>query len=357
MTRIISSAEPTVAQDFRLEAGAERLVGGNGEINASSKLDLLRQSQRLMAAASEGKVVTADEARVREETKKTNRQLIQAAMRDPNTHRIVGEKLADSVYMTANRKGIMRRFLNKIDLKQGDIPRFPVRRKNVSAVMLTSPTRLETQIVTDRWLTPPELQLGTRLFVPQNEINQSNSDVLEEKFVEGLEAIMVTEDRLYYNMLQSIVGIDNERQVITGSLTPLALMSARQQVTRWGLSAMYCWMASDLFTDMVGDTSFVTAIDPVARHELVMTGQIATMFGMTLISEAYRHPEHKVLDEGEFVIVSDPEMHGAYSDRGGVDSQPIDTTTERVIGKGWLITESMSQAIANSRSAVMGLRV
>ena len=355
-TRILSAAEPTIATDFRLQAGGERLVGHNGEINASSKLDLLQQAGRLMAAASEGAVMTEAEAQAREENKKTNRHLIQAAMKSPETHRIVGEKLADNIYMTANRKGIMRRFLNKIDLKQGDIPRFPVRRKNVSAVMLSSSTRLETQIVTDRWLTPPELQLGTRLFVPQNEINQSSTDILEEKFVEGLEAIMVTEDRLYYNTIQQTVGIDNERQVVAGTLTPLALMSARQQVTRWGLKAMYCWMASDLFTDMVGDSSFVAAVDPVARHELVMTGQIATLFGMTLISEAYRHPEHKVLNEGEFFVISDPAMHGAYSDRGGVDSQPIDTTVEKVIGKGWLITESMSMAVANARSVVAGLR-
>lgn len=356
MTRILSAVEPVVAQDFRLQAGGERMVGHNGEVNASSKLDLLQQAGRLMAAASEGQVMTEAEALKREQAKKVNRGLIQAAMRNPEAHRVVGEKLADNIYMTANRKGIMRRFLNKIDLKQGEIPRFPVRKKNVSAVILTSPTRMETQIVTDRWLTPPEMQLGTRLYVPQNEINQSNTDILEEKFVEGLEAVMVTEDRLYYNTLQQTVGIDNERQIVSGSLTPLALMSARQQVTRWGLKAMFCWMASDLFTDMVSDSSFVTAVDPVARHELVMTGQIATMFGMTLISEAYRHPEHKVLNEGEFFVLSDPGMHGAYSDRGGVDSQPIDSSVERVIGKGWLITESMSMAVANARSVVAGLR-
>jgi hypothetical protein len=75
------------------------------------------------------------------------------------------------------------------------------------------------------------------------------------------------------------------------------------------------------------------------------------------ISEAYRHPEHKVLNQGEFVVVSDPLTHGAYSDRGGIDSQPIDTTTEHVLGRGWVLAESFSLAIANSRSAAVGIRV
>jgi hypothetical protein len=99
------------------------------------------------------------------------------------------------------------------------------------------------------------------------------------------------------------------------------------------------------------------AIEPVARHELIMTGELAVLYGMTIISEAYRHPEHKVLNQGEFVVVADAQMHGAYSDRGGVDSQPTDGVVERVMGRGWLLSESFSLAIANTRSVAIGNRV
>ena len=239
MTTILSSREATVATDFRFSGSSERAVGNNGEINASSKKDLLNQSMKLMAAASNSEVTSEAEAKQREEDAAVNRTLLQAAMKDTSALRIVGEKMADSIYVTSNRKGFMRRFLNKIDLKQGDIPRFPVRRKNVSATLVTGPTRVETQITTDRWLTPPELQIAARLLVPQNELNQSNTDILEEKFVEGLEAIMVSEDRMWYNAVQSTVGVDNDRQVFSGTLSPLSLMSVRQQVARWGLKPMY----------------------------------------------------------------------------------------------------------------------
>lgn len=357
MKTITSSAHPVVATDFRLPGSSERLVGNNGEINASSRKDALQQSMRLMQAQAEGHVITESEAQRREITAKTNRQLIEAAFADPKAHRVLGERLADSIYVTANRKGYARRFLNRIELKVGDIPRFPVRQKNVQAMMVTGPTRVETQVVTDRWLTPPELQIVARVFVPQNEINQSNSDVLEEKHIEGLEGIMVTEDRMWLNAARETIGVDNRLSVISGTLSPMSLMSTRQNVARFGLKPMYCLMASDLFVDIVGDASFIQAIEPVARHELVMTGELAVLYGMTLISEAYRHPEHKTLNEGEFVIVSDPAFHGAYSDRGGVDSQPIDSTTEKIMGRGWLLSESMSQAIANTRSVAFGRRI
>jgi hypothetical protein len=204
---------------------------------------------------------------------------------------------------------------------------------------------------------PPELQIITRVFVPQNEINQSNTDVLEEKYVEALEGIMVTEDRMWANAARQTIGVDNNQSIISGTLSPLSLMNVRQNVARFGLKPMYCLLANDLYVDIVGDASFIQAIEPVSRHELIMTGEMAVLYGMTLISEAYRHPEHKVLDQGEFVVVSDPQFHGAFSDRGGVDSKPTDITTERIAGRGWVLEESIAMSIANSRSVSFGVRV
>jgi hypothetical protein len=351
---IKKSKHAVVATDYRFPGSNERAVGNNGELNASSTKDLLMNANRLMQATASGDVMT--EAAAREQQYAVNRQLIAASFEDAAAHRVLGERLADNIYMTANRKGFARRLLNRTELKQGDIPRFPVRKKNVTAMLVSGPTQVQAQIATDKWLTPPELQIVSRVFVPQNEINQSNTDVLEEKYVEGLEGIMVTEDRMWLNAARQTIGVENNQSIITGTLSPLTLMSVRQGVAQFGLKPMYCLMASDLFVDIVGDASFIQAIEPVARHELVMTGELAVLYGMTLISEAYRHPEHKVMDQGEFVVVSDPAFHGAYSDRGGVDSQPIDGTSERMIGRGWLLSESISMAVANARSCSFGKR-
>ena len=206
-TAIKSSAHAVVAEDFRFQPGEARAIGSNGEINASSRRDLVSRSLSLMQASADGQVITAADHAVRQEIRTTNRTLLQAAFDDPSAHRILGERMTEQMYMTANRKGYMRRLCNRIELKQGDIPRFPVRKKNVTAMIATGPVAINTQLATDKWLTPPELTVGTRVFVPQTEINQSNSDVLEEKYVEGLEATMVAEDRMHYNLCKQTINV------------------------------------------------------------------------------------------------------------------------------------------------------
>lgn len=356
-TPILAAREPQVVTDFRLNNRSERAVGANGELNASTNKDLLQNSLALMAAASSGQVMTESDATQREKQRAENIQLMAAAMTDPEVHRILGERMAENIYVTANRKGYLRTFLPKITLKQGELPRFPVRQKNVQAVMVTGPTKVQTQIALDRYVMPPELEIATRLIVPQRELNQGLGDTLEEKYTEGLEAVMVTEDRMLYNAMNAVIGIDNDRQIFSGTINPQSLMSVRQQVERWGLKSTSCLMANDLFQDIVGDSNFVQALELIAKHELIMTGRIATLYGLTLISEAYRHPEHKVLSEGEFYVLADPSQLGGYADRNGVNSQPIDGTTEGIIGKGWLIWESLATAIATSRGVAAGLRM
>jgi hypothetical protein len=353
MTLKLKAKHPVIAAtDYRISGRSERAVGFGGEINASSKKELLATNRIIMEAAANGEV--APEERIIRSS--TNKALVTSAFRDKQAHLVLGERVADEIYMTANRKGFARRFLNRIELKQGEIPRFPVRRKNVTAFMTTGPTKVETEVVTDKWLLPAEVEIRARPFIPQTDINQNPGDVLEEKYVEALEAIMVTEDRYWYNLSRMTIGVDNNLSLISGTLNPTSLMNVRQQVVGWGLKAAYCLMASDLFVDIVGDTDFANQIEPVARHELVMTGQMGSLYGMVLISEAYRHPEHKVLGVGEFAVVSDPLTHGAYSDRGGVDSVPIDGVTEKIAGRGWLLSESVAFAVANSRSVAWALR-
>lgn len=340
--------------DFRPNGGGtERLVAGNGEINASNKRDLFQQQQRLMAAAASGQVATEDQFKMTAARK----QLLAAVFNDKEAHRLVGERMADELYITSNRKGYARRVLARHEINQGEIPRFPVRQKNLRAVIATGPTKTETQIVRDKWLMPPEVQVWSRPFIPQNELNQSVTDVLNEKYIEALEGIMVVEDRMWYNMAKQTIGLANPLSVIMNSLTPKTLMEVNINIQRWGLQTGYMIMAVDLIKDIIGDELFIQAIDPVARHELVVTGQIGGLYGMPIISEQYRHDPHRVLEQGEFIIVSDALFHGAYSDRGPVVASPIDSTTDNVIGRGWMMHETISMAIANDRSVAFGKRI
>ncbi|QRE00273.1 hypothetical protein [Burkholderia phage BCSR5] len=356
-TQVRAAKAPMLAaSEFRFADSNEYAVGRGGELNASSKKDLLQRQAQFLSAASQRHVVSDAVFAATEENKKVHAELLHAAFNDPNTHRVLGQRMAESLFMTANRQGFMRKYLTKITVEQGSIPRFPVRKKDVTAVWSTSPTKVGTTIVRDKWYTPPELSIVARPFVTQNELNQSAGDVLQEKYVEATEAIMVAEDRLWYNQVKQIIGIDNNLTVIGGQLTPYSFTTVMTNVTRWGLKAPHVLLATDLYMDIIGNVDFYSAIDPVARHELLLTGELGVMYGCTITSDAYRHPEHKVLDQGEFFVISDPLNHGAYSDRGGLQSQPIDIAITEIPGRGWVMHEQMAISIANSRSVAAGKR-
>lgn len=355
--KVQAARTPTVASEYRFQGSNERAIGAGGEINASSKRELLNKQMQFLEASANGGLVTDAQGYKIEAQAKTNRELLKAAQNDREVHRVLGERMAESLYITANRQGFMRKYLTKIAVDQGTVPRFPLRTKNVTAVWSTSPTRIETQITRDKWYTPPELSIVTRPFVTQNELNQSAGDVLQEKYVEATEAVMVAEDRLWYNQVNALVGIDNNLSIISGQLTPYTLMQVVTNVTRWGLKAPHVLIASDIYQDIIGNSEFYSAIDPVARHELLLTGELAVMYGMTITSDAYRHPEHKVLNQGEFYVISEALNHGAYSDRGGINSAPIDIVNEKIPGKGWVIHEEIAISIANSRSVAKGQRL
>lgn len=356
MKKVKVTRNPILASDYKIPGESSRMVGANGELNASSKRDLWNRQHSFIQAAASGQIAGSEIMAAREEVAR-NRQMLAAAFTDDKVHKVLGERVSDALYIAANRRGFARKYQARIEVQQGAIPRFPVRMKNVTAVYSTSPTRIETQITRDKWLTPPELQIVARPFVTQNELNQSVGDVLEEKYVESLEALMVSEDRLWYRQANETVGIDNNLTVVSGNLTPYILTSVRVNVDRWGLKVPHVLIASDLYNDIIGDDEFYTAMDPVARHELLLTGEIGTMYGMTVTSDAYRHAPHKVLARGEFFCISEALNHGAYSDRGGIESLPTDINTERIPGRGWILSESYTSAIANSRSIAKGVRV
>lgn len=348
---------PVLATELRRRPGAERYVGANGEINASSRADLGKQVLAFLDAYSRSGAVTEETAKTRETAAKARRQAIEMAFTSSEAHRELGETIAEELYQAANREGFMRRFFARQDIKQGQFPYVKMRMKNIVATVATAPTQVMSQIVRDNTYTPPEFYLVARPFVEEREIQQSPGDVLDEKYQEAQEALMVAEDRLYRNMCLNTVGIANPLTQITNTtLSAGVLMTIRNQVSRWNIPVTSLLIANDVWTDIIADQSFQSVIDQVSKYELLTTGVLGEMFGMTIVSDAYRHPEQKVLSQGEIYAIGDPINHGQYTDRGGVTSVPTDISTERVPGRGWAMSILESQVLANPRSVARAVR-
>lgn len=353
----ISFRSPVVGTELKRPGSSEHFVGANGDLNANSKADLFKQMAAFLEQASQYGAVTEETAAERQKLATEHRDMLMAAFNSEEAHKELGEVLSNELYLAANRDGFCRRLLARQDLSQGQRPQVWMRRKNVNATIASSATQFHTQLVRDNYLTPPEFYIGARPFVEERDIQQSIGDLLQEKYLEALEGIMVGEDRIWRNLATQASVVDNFLTTFVGTMNAGGLMSFRNQVARWNIPVSAWLIANDIWADIVGDVSFQQVIDPVSKNELLLTGQLGVIYGMTILSDAYRHPEHKVLDQGEMFIVGDPVNHGQYTDRGGVTSQPIDMSIEKTPGRGWAMNELFSMAIANTRSVARGRRI
>lgn len=66
---------------------------------------------------------------------------------------------------------------------------------------------------------------------------ESSEDVLEEKLLEGQEAIMVKEDLAWKNLVLKQVNTVNQRVNVTGAFTPQILQVMRNSLISSGLPA------------------------------------------------------------------------------------------------------------------------
>lgn len=344
-----------VLSNTRARGSNERILASNGELNAGSNTELLSRiielSSLIRTNAVGNEVAEVASAAERQET-------LLAAIADPtgNLMRELGASISADITEHVARAGFMRRFLSRGEVQQGSVPRVRVRQRNVEAVLATGPTQVAPQIVRDKYIYPSEFDVIARVLVENRELNQGSADLLQEKFDEGLEGIMVKEDATFKKLADVAAPIYNTVQYFAGAFTPQVVSAMQNEVMTWSLPASSLLMSMDLLPDMNNGTAWNAVMNPVSQLEILMTGRLGTVYGMDLVTDGMRDPRLKVLDSGELYVLSTPEYVGAYTDRGPVQSLPA-TNTNGVLGRGWDMSESLSMAVGGAKGVCRGKRI
>lgn len=351
-------------EDLRLGKGRElALSSSTGEINANSKADLLQQIGALMQAHASGEIVPQSQAQssvqMRAEAASERREILREAMADTTGQlwSALGANLAQQIDEQADREGFVRKLMVGNTLSQGQVQRVPMPAHDTLAIVATSAASTGYQTVRQRVFTPEEFEIQANVRVENLDIQQVNGDLLDHAYNDGLQAIMVGEDRLWKKAADMTVGQRNELELIAGELTTKNLGRLRQAVARWNLPATHVLLSNDYWADVIGSNDFATFLDPITKYDLVLNGQLGTLVGMDIITDAFRQPNQKVLNRGEIYVVADPQNHGAYSTRGGIQSTPTSGADHGNSTRGWFMTEPFSLALANVRSVAKGKRV
>lgn len=335
-----------------------QLFNDKGEMNAASKKDALAMLATAAQALSSGadlvndddyQAHTASAAKVREE----HRQILSAMMADQTgeVKRRIGAEIAGTVNTTISRMGFMRQLLKYETLVQGQRPEITVQDKNTVAAVLTGPTQVQLQVVKDPFIVVPEVSISARPYIETRVLNTARNDVLQEKFDEALENILVQEDKLFKNSCDQLVTAMDQVTLHTGNgVTPAVVRAGLSGITDFNLTPTTVLFASNLFTNLITSREWENLIEPVTRLEILRTGRIGTLYGLNVMTDGVREKTQKVLNNNEIYFFGEPQFLGEYTDRGGVTSVPIGPAETGINGAGWHINEELSQAVVNHRA-------
>lgn len=346
-------------QYARKPGSSEPYFNTAGEMNAGSKKDAIEVLAMLLQDVASGRVHTQTENEIEAQRKRRELSIeLASSWHDHSSKELwadVGAAISLEITEVLNRLGLMRKVYVAGDVQQGAYPRIRVRTRNVTAVVANGVGAVNTQYIRDRFVEPPEFYISANPRVTEIDIAQGASDLLEDVFLRAQEAIVVGEDRTWFEAVKATAGVANDFMSLTGGLQPSNLATMRQQVARWNLSPTNIIVGTEAASAFMTESSgFSEVFDPVTQNEVIRTGTLGVIWGMQVHTDGFRLPEQKVIGSRDVIITSDPVTHGGYSDRGGVVSTPVDGAYEGVPSRGWFMYELMSQALVNPKSVVWG---
>jgi hypothetical protein len=330
--------------------------GANGEINALSKKDLVAAITHLVKEAS-AETTVVNPAMTREAALERKAHIVEAFHdRNPQKLQVLGEVYSDSIWETLGRQGFARKLFAVQNVTPGTPARVKVRKKDVVAYQVTSDVKVQPQVIRQTYIYPPEYYINAQIKIEDKEIAQASADILDEKFQDGLEAIMRREDLISRALMVQAATSHNDLTLFP-SFTPSVLSTMRTAVDRWGIPPATLLISFDIWQDITSHTEFVDFFDQVSKHELVLEGRLGSILGMEILTDGYRMPTLQVLQPGEVFVVGTPVTLGTICQVKELTSVAIDFYNQGMAARGWFLESIQAQVLANSRAVSRGIRV
>ena len=204
---------------------------------------------------------------------------------------------------------------------------------------------------------PEEFYLLGNILMEEKEIQQDTGDLLDDKYNDGLEAIMVQEDRIGMNIINTAASALNDEFAFS-TFTPSVLQHMKSEITtQGGLPAATMLISMDIWNEIVAEPEFTSWYSEIEKHELVLEGNLGQLAGMNIITDGFRIPTLKVLDKGQVYIFSLPDTLGQVAQRGELRVEAISKANDGIPKRGWMFTGIESIAVVNARAVVRGQRV
>jgi hypothetical protein len=239
------------------------------------------------------------------------------------------------VYETLGREGFTRQCFMVRNLEDKEIARVKVRKKDVSAVISTTNINTTKVMVRQHYVYPKEFYIKGFVSIEEKEIAQTGVELLDDKYQDLLEQIMVQEDLHSKRRWDDAVGIFNP-QMIFSTFTPLFFSQGCVSIDHWGIPCTRAVMAWDLWNDIRAEPEFSNWFDPVTKHALILEGKLGSLMDVQLITDGFRYDTLRVLDDGEIYFLGPQIALGTVSQRKPLEAKPTDGYNRGLVERGWL---------------------
>lgn len=336
----------------------EPLIGNNGEINASSKRDLMNGIAQLIQAAANGEVreATAEDEMSPAEKKE---YLATAVANGTNSEQwaTIGSTMAAEVKETLGREGFARKFMQFRTMTNGEVIKVRLRKRDTVAWVSTSNVKTVQSISRAPYAQPDMFNITANINIERMEIAQDTGDLLDERYSDGLEAMLVAEDKVFLKLVNNAATCLNSPYYFS-DFTPVTMQNMKTEIaSNGGIPVTSMLIHFDIWNDIVAQPEFTAWYSEIAKHELVMEGNLGQLAGMNIVTDGYRIPTLRVLPKGSVYMFGSPETLGVIGQWGDMSVKSVDKCNDGQDVCGWFMSSVEAMVIGNSRAVVRGSRV
>lgn len=331
-----------------LSSQTNRMFNREGQINANDKKDALQQIAHLLQNVTRD-VKTARASRNDGLAPERRREVLAAAMRDPEGFAILGQELLLPIKDIVDYEGWARKIYRVRPLAQGELFRMAKDVRAAAFVIGQDGQGIES-VLHGKYIQPSEFKITAFPSVDLEDIMQMNYDVLDRAQDTARQEIEVQEDKRALGLLDAAARAVNTVTTFA-SLGVSAFEDVRYQVERHRLQVEKFMINRAELSDVVKTMS--TAVDPVTERELILSGYIGSFLNAKILTSAGIGVE-EVIPAGTFYAVTGPEYLGEMGIRVELFSEPFNKFSHRETKKGWAFCEMLGFGIPNARAVAVG---
>lgn len=340
----------TIKRAASTNTDRRRMFDAKGQINAYDKKEALTQAYHLLTNATKKNAgVLKFSGDTSGMSKEARRDVIAAALQDPQGFRVVGQELALPIKDILDYEGFARKIFRQRKLAQAELFRIPLDIRS-TAWVLGQDGRTPRSVIKTKWIVPDETKITSFPVIDISDIYQMNFDVLDRAQDTARQEIELAEDKRAITLLTAAAQTVNTVTTFA-SLGVAAFEDVRFQVERHRLMVEQFAISRTELSDVVKNMSSV--VDPVTERELLLSGYIGNFMNARILTAAGTGVE-EVIPAGTFFAMTGPDYLGEFATRIELFSEPFNEYANQRTTKGWAFVEQVGFAIPNAKTVAIG---